>query len=73
MVDVQQIFHHFDYETFRPFGFLDDFAIPTANVGNSPSRHNMYQHDIQRAFYSGYLRKHGLQAEVVLLPIGIVA
>ena len=31
-----------------------------------------FHHDIQRAFYSGYLRLHGLKAQVVYLPIGII-
>ena len=33
--------------------------------------HN-YESDIQRAFYSGYLHRHGLKAQVVYLPIGII-
>ena len=73
VVDVQQILHHFDYETIHPFGFLDDFAIRTTNVRNSPSQHSMFQHDNQRAFYSGHLKKYGLKAQYVLLPIGIIA
>jgi hypothetical protein len=32
----------------------------------------MYESDVQWAFYSGYLRSHGLKAQVVYLPIGIV-
>jgi hypothetical protein len=32
----------------------------------------MYESDVQRAFYSGYLRSHGLKAQVVYLPIRIV-
>ena len=32
-----------------------------------------FVHDIQRAFYSGYLRRHVLKAQVVYLPIGIIA
>jgi hypothetical protein len=34
-------------------------------------RHN-YKSDIQRAFYSGYLCHHGLKAQVVYLPIGVI-
>ena len=36
------------------------------------SRRHHFEQDIQRAFYSGYLRRHGLKAQVVYLPIGIV-
>ncbi len=30
LVDREWIFHHFNFDTFRPFGFIDDFSIPTA-------------------------------------------
>ena len=72
IVDRTWILHHFDFESFRPFAFLDDFAIPTARPGTSPNRVHNYTHDIQRAFYSGYLRRHGLKAQIVYLPIGII-
>ena len=71
-VERRLIYHHFDFDTFRPFGFLDDFSIPTATPGIWARRNNDLEHDIQRAFYSGYLRKHGLKAQVVYLPIGII-
>ena len=32
----------------------------------------MYESDFQQAFYSGYLLSHGMKAQVVYLPIGIV-
>lgn len=72
VIDRQRILHHFEFSSFRPFGFLDDFAMPTARPGNSAQRANNYQLDIQRAFYSGYLRWHGIKAQVVFLPIGII-
>ena len=31
-----------------------------------------FAHDIQRALYSGHLRKHGLKTHIVYLPIGII-
>jgi hypothetical protein len=71
-VDRRWILHHFHFDSFRPFGFLDDFAIPTARPGSWSRRLNNFEHDIQRAFYSGYLRRHGLKAQVVYLPMGIV-
>jgi hypothetical protein len=48
------------------------FAIPTARPGSWRRRVNDFEHNIQRAFYSRYLRRHGLEAQVVYLPIGIV-
>jgi len=30
VIDRQWITHHFDFDSFRVFGFLDDFAMPTA-------------------------------------------
>ena len=72
VIDRRLIVHHFDFESFRPFGFLDDFCIPTARPGNRAQRMHNHQHDVQRAFYSGYLRRHGLKAQVVYLPIGII-
>ena len=72
VVDRSWILHHFNFDSFHPFGFLDDFGIPTARPGDSPTRSQQYAQDIQRAFYSGYLRKHGLKAQIVYLPIGII-
>jgi hypothetical protein len=72
VVDRRWILHHFDFSSFRIFGFLDDFAMPTARPGSSATRRHDYESDIQRAFYSGYLRRHGLKAQVVYLPIGII-
>ena len=42
-------------------GFVDNFGLPSARPAN-----------IQRAFYSGYFRAHGLKAQIVWLPIGII-
>ena len=35
-----------DFRTFHIFGFMDDFAIPTACQGNSMTRSQDYTHDI---------------------------
>jgi hypothetical protein len=43
-----------------------------ARPGESATQRENFAHDIQRAFYSGYLRRHGLKAQVVYLPIGII-
>jgi hypothetical protein len=32
------ICHNFEFDAFCPFGFLDDFTLPTARPGNSASR-----------------------------------
>ena len=72
VVDRRWILHHFQFDSFRPFGFLDDFGIETARPGGWARRLNHFEHDIQRAFYSGYFRRHGLKAQVVYLPIGII-
>ena len=69
VVDRQLIIHNFELESFRLFGFLDDFAVPTARPAGP---RGASRPDVQRAFYSGYLRRHGLKAQVVYLPIGII-
>jgi hypothetical protein len=66
-VNAHWILHYFDFSSFRIFGFLDDFALPTARPSSGA-----FRHDIQRAFYSGYFKKHGLKAQVVWLPIGVI-
>ncbi len=72
VLDRRWILHHFDFDSFCIFGFLDDFSMPTARPGSSATRRHDYESDIQRAFYSGYLCRHGLKAQVVYLPIGII-
>ena len=72
IVNSRWILHHFDLATFRIFGFIDDFALRTARPGASATRTFGYRQDIQRAFYSGYFRAHGLKAQVVYLPIGLI-
>ena len=72
VVDSHWIVHHWDWETFRPCAWLDDMAMQTARVGSWTRQIRNYRHDVQRAFYSGYLRAHGLKAQVVYLPIGII-
>jgi hypothetical protein len=46
--------------------------MPTACPGSSATRRHDYESDIQRAFYSRYLRCHRVKAQVVYLPIGII-
>jgi hypothetical protein len=72
VVDRWGILHHFDFALFRIFGFLDDFGMPTTCPRNLVTRWHDLENDILRAFYLGYLCRHGLKAQVVYLPIGIV-
>ena len=71
MVDSTWISTHFDFNSFRIYAFLDDFALRTARP-SSPLRRDGIFIEAQRAFYSGYLRAHGLKAQIVFLPIGII-
>jgi hypothetical protein len=72
VVNQTWIMHHFEYNTFRIFAFLDDFAIPTAHPGGGPgARLKEFSRDIQQPFYSGYLQAYGPKAQVVFLPISI--
>ena len=48
-------------------------AFPTARPGGSATRREGFLHDVQRVFYTGYLRRHGLKVQVVYLPIGIIS
>ena len=55
VVTHEWIAHHFDFDTFCIFAFLDDYARACARVGDSVRRRLDFTLDIQRAFYSGYL------------------
>lgn len=59
------------YECFRIFGFLDDVEMATSRPGDTTNRRMFFLHDVQRAFYSGYFKSHGLKAQAVLLPNGM--
>ena len=72
VVNTQYIRHTFDFESFRIFGFIDDFAMPTARPGGWATRVYDFLVDIQRAFYSGYFGCHGYKLQIVFLPIGLI-
>jgi len=38
VIDQQWILHHFEFDSFCVFGFLDNFALPTARPGNPATR-----------------------------------
>lgn len=46
VVDRWWILHHFDFDSFCIFGFLDDFAMPTTRPGNSVTRRYDFGSDI---------------------------
>jgi hypothetical protein len=52
-VDRRWILHHFQFESFRVFGFLDDFAMPTTCPGSSANRISEWQ-----SVFFGYLGQH---------------
>jgi hypothetical protein len=57
----------------RVVGFLDTMAEPCCRPGDSPrQRLQLFEDDIQRAFYSGYFKNHGLKAQTVLFPDGMI-
>lgn len=60
------------FESFRIFGFMDDVDMATCRPGDFADRFEHFFHDIQRAFYSGYFKDHGLKAQVVYLPNGMI-
>ncbi len=72
VVDRQWILHHFEYDSFCVFGFLDNFALPTAHPCNLVTQREGFYKNIQWTFYSGYFCKHGLKALVVYLLIGLI-
>ncbi len=47
VVDRRWILHQYDFDCFCIFGFLDDFAMPTACPGSSATRRHNYKSDIQ--------------------------
>jgi hypothetical protein len=46
--------------------------MPTALPGSLATRRHENKSDIQRAFYSGYLCRHRLKAQVVYLSSGVI-
>jgi hypothetical protein len=72
VVDESLIHHHFDFDSFRIFDHLDAMANPTARMGDNASRREGFAHDIQRPFYSGYMKEHGFKTLLVWLPIGVI-
>ena len=56
----------------RCVGFIDDTSIVTCRPGESMQESGEITEDIQRAFYSGFIRRHGLKAQTIFLPDGMV-
>lgn len=55
----------------RVVGFLDDTLLSTCRPGDSHRRTTGTVADIQRSFYTGWVKKHGLKAQTVLFPDGM--
>ena len=51
----------------RCIGYLDDTLLPTCRPSS-----NGYLINVQRSFFSGWVRKHGLKAQTVFFPDGMV-
>ena len=56
----------------RVVGVLDDTDDDFFRPGDEPRRRGEINYDVQRAFYSGYFKEHGLKAQTVMFPDGIV-
>ena len=63
---------HMPLETFRIYGFLDDTGFRTTAPGREARRKYGFTDDIQRSFYSGYFSAHGIKAQVLSLPNGMI-
>ena len=65
------------FESFLCGMLVDDTNISTTRPGVGPNRHysmaprRVGSFYIQRAFYSGYFREHGLKYQNILLPNGL--
>lgn len=66
------------FETWRVFGIIDNTCIKTSRPGDGPENDTEHAqlrvgaHELQRAFYSGYMRAHGLKYQTLLLPNGML-
>ena len=61
------------FEGFRVFGWLDDTDLPTTRPrAGIITTDDQELRDVQRAFYNRYFRGHGLKAQVVHLPNGMI-
>ena len=50
---------------------MDNFALPAARPRDIYRTLGIYI-DTQRAFYSSYMKDHGLKAQIMFLPIGMI-
>ena len=61
------------YQTFRVFGWLDDTELQTNRPRAARPMNNQEEMiDTQQSFYNRYFRGHGLKAQVVHLPNGMI-
>ena len=65
----------FDLNSWRIFGFIDCTDVRTCRPGSGPvgpdGERRENSGDIQRAFYSSYMKSHGLKYQCVTLPNGM--
>ena len=66
------VFLDIPFNSFRIFGFLDDTAFCTNSPGMTTQRALGFIDDAQRAFYLGYFKGHGVKAQVISFPNGMV-
>ena len=68
-----------DFDSFRPFGYIDCTHLETARPGAGPievgegSRRRQGACLIHRAFCNTYVKKHGLKFQSLMLPNGMWA
>ena len=71
LVNERWITLNYDFDTFRPFGFLNDDALPDAKPSHARRTRGIML-DRQRSVYSRYQHKYGLKEQLVYLPIGLI-
>ena len=54
-------------------GFIDDTSIYTCKPGVSLRERGETDQDFQKAIYSGFMKRHGLKAQTIYHPDGMVA
>ena len=71
-VPEQYVFLDIPFNIFRIMSFLDDTAFRTTAPGRMTGHVHGYINDVQRSFYLGYFKSHGLKAQVLTLPNGMI-
>ena len=64
------------FDDFWPFSYIDNTNVKTCRPGAGPvddGRRRENAHDLQRAFYSTYIKANGLKGQCVCIPNGMWA